>query len=150
MPRGTYPINGTKGTNLALVSGARNNGTGSPKAGSRCHLVAYHYLQKYIFLGNSFWETPMDMLFYVLSQDPRYSDVEEFMGDVDSLLTILTSRPELENARLLVNQLWMGEMTWREFVEDFMHIYLQQVKEARSNTSERKGNVGQPEFCLSC
>lgn len=92
----------------------------------------------------------MDMLFYVLSQDPRYSDVEEFMGDVDSLLTILTSRPELENARLLVNQLWMGEMTWREFVEDFMHIYLQQVKEARSNTSERKGNVGQPEFCLSC
>lgn len=88
----------------------------------------------------------MDMFFYVLSEDPPYSDVEEFMGDVDSLLTILTSRPELENARVLVNQLWMGEMTWREFVEDFMHIYLQQVKEASSKTSERKGNLGQPEF----
>ncbi|KAG1828302.1 hypothetical protein DFJ58DRAFT_849130, partial [Suillus subalutaceus] len=90
--------------------------------------------------GNSFWEMPMDLLFYVLRENPPYSHFWQFMQDLNSLLTIVAAVPipERKQVWVLAKQLWMGEMTWREFSDHMMQIHLREVKDATAKTSEKK------------
>ncbi|KAG2352998.1 hypothetical protein BDR07DRAFT_1383652 [Suillus spraguei] len=87
--------------------------------------------------GNNLWLRPIDFLFYVLNEKPLYTVFEQFTQDLDALLNIVTEDPDREDVYNIANQLWFGEMTWREFVDTLMSIHLR-LKNAVSTTSEIK------------
>lgn len=89
--------------------------------------------------GNSFWHTPMDLLYQVLVQNPPYTRLEQFSQDVNALMNIVADKPQWDNIQEITQQLWMGEMTWREFVDDMMANHLQQLRDASDKTSEKTG-----------
>lgn len=86
----------------------------------------------------------MDLLFCVLTEKPPYTHFQQFMQDLNSLLTIIAPTPKWKQVRALAMQLWMGEMTWREFSEDMIEIHLREMKDATANTSETKGEPRLP------
>jgi hypothetical protein len=87
--------------------------------------------------GNNPWDNPIDLLYCVLKEDPPYTDIKEFIQDLDALFNIVTDDPNLEQIHYLAMQLWLGEMTWREFVVDLMRNHLR-LRHAASSTSEEK------------
>ncbi|KAG2045668.1 hypothetical protein BDR06DRAFT_978046, partial [Suillus hirtellus] len=66
--------------------------------------------------GNDYWNSPIDLLHYVLSTDPVYHDLEQFLGDLRSLAGIITVNPEWEDIQEAAKDLWLGKIIWREFV----------------------------------
>jgi hypothetical protein len=88
--------------------------------------------------GNSPWHNPIDLLYFVLTQDPLYDDIAEFTRDLDGLFMLVVNEPEMEPVHELASQLWLGELTWREFGESLMKDHLH-LRKAVSATSEIKG-----------
>ncbi|KAG2354624.1 hypothetical protein BDR07DRAFT_1382100 [Suillus spraguei] len=87
--------------------------------------------------GNSPWDKPIDLLYYVLKEDPPYTVVEEFMQDIDTLFNVVTEAPVMEDIYTLARKLWFGATTWGEFVDDLMQNHLR-LRHAVSTTSEEK------------
>ncbi|KAG2335984.1 hypothetical protein BDR05DRAFT_953682, partial [Suillus weaverae] len=87
--------------------------------------------------GHSVWTRPVDLLFFVLTEDPLYTQFQQFLQDLNSLLNMVLDKPKFEQARVIAKQLWRGEMTWREFVDAIMTDHLSRLRNATSETSER-------------
>jgi hypothetical protein len=65
------------------------------------------------------------------------------MQDLNALLNIVVPEPDWDKMRDIANQLWLGEMTWREFVDALMTTHLSGGN-AMSTTSEHKGTRSSP------
>ncbi|KAG2029990.1 hypothetical protein BDR03DRAFT_987380 [Suillus americanus] len=88
--------------------------------------------------GNDLLVKPIDFLFYVLNEGPQYTVIEEFIQDLSALLNIVaTAEPDWDDIHNIANQLWLGEMTWREFVDALMRTHLR-LRNVVSATSEQK------------
>jgi hypothetical protein len=96
-------------------------------------------LTKLHFAGNSFWHKPIDLLYFVMTDGTPSVTFKDFIQVLDSLLHIVVPTPKLDEARHMAKQLWMGEMTWREFVEAMMKDHLHRLPDATSYTSEKRG-----------
>lgn len=83
----------------------------------------------------------MDFLFCVLTEEPSVADFEEFFNQVATLMNILVRRPDWKVIRPVTEQLWMGEMTWREFISSMMEDHLQDNRHATHRTSEKSGKL---------
>jgi hypothetical protein len=90
------------------------------------------------FAGKDVWHKPIDFLYYVLKEDPPYTQVEEFLQDLDTLFNMVATGPDMGHIHGLGKQLWYGELTWREFVEALMNNHLPH-RYAVATTSEQKG-----------
>ncbi|KAG1718519.1 hypothetical protein EDB19DRAFT_1920485 [Suillus lakei] len=89
--------------------------------------------------GNCFEDQSMDLLFFILTQTAPKASFQEFSQTLSSLLNIIVDMPpEEEEVRTISRQLWMGEMTWREFVEAMMTDYLAELPNTASRTSEKR------------
>jgi hypothetical protein len=88
--------------------------------------------------GNSPWHNPINLLYFVLTQDPLYDDIVEFTRDLDDLFMLVVNEPEMKPVHKLASQLWLGELTWREFGESLMKDHLH-LRKAISATLEIKG-----------
>jgi hypothetical protein len=87
----------------------------------------------------------MDLLFFILTQTAPKASFQEFSQTLSSLLNIIVDMPpEEEEVRTISRQLWMGEMTWREFVEAMMTDYLAELPNTASRTSEKRGILRLP------
>ncbi|KAG2060967.1 hypothetical protein BDR06DRAFT_966784 [Suillus hirtellus] len=64
---------------------------------------------------NDYWNSPIDLLHHVLSTDPAYHDLEQFLGDLCSLAGIITVNPEWEDIKEAAKYLWLGKIIWRGF-----------------------------------
>ncbi|KAG1786579.1 hypothetical protein EV424DRAFT_1551394 [Suillus variegatus] len=90
--------------------------------------------------GHSFAETPIAFFNFVLRKEPSYADVKEFEHDVKSIANIIFPNGngnDCDNIQGIVGGLWLGEMTWREFVD-----YLRQKWNLDENSCkpwEKKG-----------
>ncbi|KAG1894510.1 uncharacterized protein F5891DRAFT_1195209 [Suillus fuscotomentosus] len=70
--------------------------------------------------GHNFSDTPIAFFNFVLRKEPSYANVKEFEHDVKSIANIIFANSErngCENIQEIVGGLWLGEMTWREFVD---------------------------------
>lgn len=88
--------------------------------------------------GNDVWHKPIDFLYYVLKEDPPYTQLEEFTQDLDALFNMVAMNPDLPKIHGLAHKLWYGEGTWSEFVKALLNNHLQ-LPGAVTTTSERQG-----------
>jgi hypothetical protein len=65
------------------------------------------------------------------------------MQDLKALLNIVVPDPDWVKIEDVANQLWLGEMTWREFVDELMTSHLSGGN-AVPTTSEQKGMRSSP------
>jgi hypothetical protein len=108
-------------------------------AGERLDIVLFHpSLDNVNLAGNDVWHKPIDFLYYVLKEDPPYTQFEEFTQDLDALFNMVVIEPALPKIHGLAHQLWYGERTWREFVKALLDNHLQ-IRGAVTTTSEQRG-----------
>lgn len=74
---------------------------------------------------------------YVLSTDPAYYDLEQFLGDLRSLAGIITVNPEWEDIEEAAKDLWLGKIIWREFVSSLRRGL--NLSKEQTVTSEKRG-----------
>ncbi|KAG2028426.1 hypothetical protein BDR03DRAFT_988461, partial [Suillus americanus] len=87
--------------------------------------------------GNDIRAKPMDFLFHVLNEGPDYTAIKEFMQDLNALLNIVAAEPDRDAVSNIANQLWFGQMTWREFAKDMMRNHLR-LPNAASTSLEQQ------------
>ncbi|KAG2088630.1 hypothetical protein BD769DRAFT_1680261 [Suillus cothurnatus] len=56
--------------------------------------------------GNSPWHNPIDLLYFVLTQDPLYDDIVEFTRDLDGLFMLVVNEPEMKPVHKLASSPW--------------------------------------------
>ncbi|KAG2028767.1 hypothetical protein BDR03DRAFT_1019367 [Suillus americanus] len=75
--------------------------------------------------GNDLLVKPINVLFYVLNKGLQCIVIEESIQDLSALLNIVaTMEPDWDNIHNIANQLWFGEMTWREFSLTYPPFFL--------------------------
>ncbi|KAG1834969.1 hypothetical protein DFJ58DRAFT_847499 [Suillus subalutaceus] len=70
--------------------------------------------------GHDFAGTPIAFFNFVLRKEPSYTNVKEFEDDVKSIANIIVANGDgndRDDIQEIVGGLWLGEMTWREFVD---------------------------------
>ncbi|KAG2121491.1 hypothetical protein DEU56DRAFT_760669 [Suillus clintonianus] len=74
--------------------------------------------------GNNFRQQPIDLLMYCLKEDQGCTKFHQFAQVLKSLVSIVIPEPSWPGILNIANKLWMGEMLWREFVDDFIDNHL--------------------------
>ncbi|KAG2352437.1 hypothetical protein BDR07DRAFT_1498312 [Suillus spraguei] len=88
-----------------------------------------------LITGNDLRGKPMEFLYCVLTQNPPYARFEQFLQDMNMLVNIVGKTASWNDIKELAQQLWMGEMTWREFVNYTMEHYLKDLPRAATKIS---------------
>ncbi|KAG2121486.1 hypothetical protein DEU56DRAFT_918172 [Suillus clintonianus] len=85
---------------------------------------AISHLTVVYLAGNNCRRQPFQLLAYCLTEDPPYTQLQQFTQVLDSLAYITITHPNWDPLHLIAKQLWFGEMTWREFVDDLIENHL--------------------------
>lgn len=70
--------------------------------------------------GHDLAGTPIAFFNFVLRKEPSYTDVKDFENDVKNIANIIAADGDgndRDYIQEIVGGLWLGEMTWREFVD---------------------------------
>ncbi|KAG2110014.1 hypothetical protein DEU56DRAFT_762370, partial [Suillus clintonianus] len=90
--------------------------------------------------GNDIRSRPIDLLFCCLTNDPTYTEFEQFAQVLNSLASIVIPTPDFAGILGLGKRLWLGQVTWKDFVDDFLDNHLTAGDIGTSETSEQLGN----------
>ncbi|KAG1847005.1 hypothetical protein DFJ58DRAFT_730334 [Suillus subalutaceus] len=90
-------------------------------------------------VGHDFSGTPIAFFDFALRRSPTYDKVEDFENDVRSIANIL-DEAEWDDLKQVVSKLWLGESTWREFVEYLMQEWHLDKEQCTSLDRKDEGN----------
>ncbi|KAG2062492.1 hypothetical protein BDR04DRAFT_1123906, partial [Suillus decipiens] len=90
------------------------------------------------YIRNDFSTNAMQFLYKALTQNPPYTRFEQVLQDVNALMNVVSKTHDWSDIEEATQQLWMGEMTWREFVNYLMDNYANHLPLGARRTSERK------------